>query len=268
MEFIELLQFPFLQRALVTGVLLALLLSLLGVFASLRGMAFFSEGIAHASLAGIAIAILAGVAPLPIALLWGVLVALGLFVLERRSVLSSDSLIGIFFTSSMALGVILMSLTQGYQPELLSFLFGSILTTNVTDLWVTLLATVLILAWLVPTLPQMTFLCLSEELAQVRGVKTQRQLLLFYVSLAVSTVLAVKLLGIILVSALFILPSATARFFATTFAGYVRWSVVVALVQVLLGIVFSLLFDLPTGATIVLTGTGLFLLGWMTSLSR
>ena len=112
MFFQDLLQFPFLQRAVMASVLIAPMLASLGVFVTLRGMALFGEGIAHASLAGIAIAVLAGMAPLPIAIAWAIFVALALFWFERKTRLSSDTLIGIAFTASMALGVVLMSLTK------------------------------------------------------------------------------------------------------------------------------------------------------------
>ncbi|MFH1632008.1 MAG: metal ABC transporter permease, partial [bacterium] len=130
----ELLTYPFMQRALIAGAILGVLLASLGVLATLRKMAFFGEGVAHASLAGIAIAVLAGFTPLPFAIAWAVLIAVIIYTLERATKLPSDTLIGILFTASMALGVILIGQTQGYQPELLSFLFGSILTIKSIDL--------------------------------------------------------------------------------------------------------------------------------------
>lgn len=252
------------QRALLAGAMLAVLLAGLGVLATLRKMAFFGEGVAHASLAGIAIALLAGVAPLPVALLWAVAIAVVIFWLERSTKLPSDTVIGILFTASMALGVILMNATAGYQPELLSFLFGSILAIQTLDLIVIGVISVVILLWLSLSSRQLTYLSLSEESAKVAGIPVRLQLLAFYIALAITTVLGVKILGIILVSALIVLPPATARMLSHSFKQYVAFSIVVAEITILLGLVLSFMLDLPSGAVIVLVGTAIFLLAVIT----
>ena len=257
---IEMLSYPFMQRAFIAGIFLGLLLASLGVLATLRKMAFFGEGIAHASLAGIALAIFAGMSPLPIAIAWAVLVAVIIYWLERSTQLSSDTLIGILFTASMALGVIIMSQTAGYQPELISFLFGSILTIRPSDLWVIGLCSVIILAWLIPSLKQLTYLSLNEDAARIAGMKTKTQTLLFYIALAVATVLGVKILGIVLVSALIVLPAATGRLLSSSFRSYMWMSLLVSELIIVIGLALSYVYDLPSGATIVLTGAGLFFL--------
>jgi zinc transport system permease protein len=257
---LEILTFPFMQRALIAGAILGVLLASLGVLATLRKMAFFGEGIAHASLAGIAIAIIAGSNPLLIALLWAIAIAILIFFLERSTKLPSDTLIGILFTASMALGVIIMSFTPGYQPELLSFLFGSILTITTSDVIIISVMSVAIMTWLLMSLRQLTFLSLSEESAQVSGINTKMHTLLFYIALAIATVLGVKILGIILVSALIVLPPATSRMLSNSFSSYFALSIIVSEIVIIAGLVFSYLFDLPTGATIVLTGTALFVI--------
>ena len=258
MPLLELLSFPFLQRTILAGLMLGLLLACLGVFVMLRRMAFFGDGIAHASLAGIAIALLAGLAPLPVGLVWALLVAMIIFWLEKKSKLPTDSLIGILFTSSMALGVILMRFTPGYQPDLVSYLFGSILSIQVSDLWITAGLSTVILGWLFFFKRQLTFMSLTEEAAEVSGVKVSLHTLILYISLALATVLGVKVLGIVLVSALLILPPATSRLLAKNFKQYFTLSIIIAELTILIGLLTSFYFDLPSGATIVLTGTLLF----------
>lgn len=252
------------QRAVIAGIFLGILLASLGVFVSLRNMAFFGEGIAHASLAGIALAILAGVSPLPIAMLWAVLLALLIFFLEQKTHLSIDTMIGIFFTASMALGVVLMNATTGYQPELISFLFGSILAVSSSDLILIGICTIVIMTWLLLSQRQLTFLSLSEEQAIVSGVPVRIQTALFYVALAVATVLGVKILGIILISALLIIPPAISRLSTASFRSHLLWSVLFSECIIFFGLAFSFYFDLPSGATIVLLGTLVFFLltGW------
>lgn len=258
--FLEMLSFSFMQRALAAGALLGILLASLGVIATLRKMAFFGEGVAHASLAGIAIAVFAGLAPLPFAIGWAVLIAILIYSLERSTKLPSDSLIGILFTASMAIGVIVMSLTQGYQPELLSFLFGSILTIRDIDLYIIFGASVVILTWLGFSMRQLTYLSLTEESAAVSGIPVKLQTLLFYIALAISTVLGVKILGIVLVSALIVLPPATSRMISWSFRSYMYLAMIIAEFVILTGLVLSYFWDLPSGAVIVLVGTFAFLL--------
>lgn len=258
MILLEMLSYPFMQRALIAGAILGILLASLGVIATLRKMAFFGEGVAHASLAGIAIAVLSGFAPLPVAIAWAVIVAVSIYSLERTTKLPSDTLIGILFTASMALGVILISFTNGYQPELISFLFGSILTISDSDLIVISSTSAVILFWFFASLPQLTFLSLSEEQAVVSGIKTKQQTLLFYIALAVATVLGVKILGIVLVSALLVLPPAISRIGSTSFKSYFTGSIFVSEFVILTGLILSYLYDLPSGAVIVLVGACLF----------
>lgn len=260
MELIEMLSLPFMQRAFISGAALGILLAALGIFVTLRKMTFFGDGVAHSSLAGIAIAVVAGLAPLPVALLWGLLVALLIYWLERSTRLPSDTLIGIFFTASMALGVVIMSFTQGYQPELLSFLFGSILAVNSTDIAIILVMSAMIMIWYVLSFRQLTYMSISEEKAAVSGVPVNIQNAVFYIALAFATVLGVKILGIILVSALLVLPPATSKLIASSFRNHVIASLVISEVVIFAGLITSFVLDLPSGATIVLLGTAVFFL--------
>jgi zinc transport system permease protein len=260
MILIEMFGYPFMQRAFAAGAILALLLAALGIFMTLRKMSFFGDGIAHASLAGIAIAVLAGWAPLPVALIWTVIVAIGIYWLERSTKLPSDTLIGILFTASMSFGIILFSFTRGYQPELMTYLFGSILAVKTIDLITIAAISIVILAWLFASLRTLTYMSLSEESAAVSGEPVRFQTAALYVALALATVAAVKVLGIILVSALLILPSATSRMLTHDFRGHLIFSLIIAELVVGAGLIFSFLFDLPSGATIVIVGTIIFFL--------
>jgi len=257
---LEMFSYPFMQRAFISGVLLGILLASLGIFVTVRKMAFFGDGIAHSSLAGIAVAVLAGLAPLPVALVWALLVALLIWRLERSTRLPSDTLIGVFFTASMALGIVLMSFTHGYQPELVSFLFGSILAIQPSDLIITGLLSTVIMIWIIASFRSLTFMSLAEDNASVAGVDVKLQTAALYVALALATVLGVKILGIILVSALIILPTAIGRILSGSFRGYVIASMLLSEAMILVGLTLSYLYDLPSGATIVLVGTAIFFL--------
>ena len=257
---LEILTYPFMQRAVVGGIILGVLLAFLGVFMVLRRMSFFGDGVAHASLAGIAIGILAGVSPLATAIVFAAVVAIIISVLEIKSKLSSDAIIGVMFTTSMALGVILMSFNAGYQPELVSFLFGNILAIKTSELIVMLVLAVVITFFLCTSYKKLALLAFDAESAKIKGINVSLYHLLFSISLAVAVVLGVKILGIVLVSALLIIPSATAKLFSKSFKSLVISSVVIAEITILLGLLVSYIFDLPSGAVIVVCGFGLFLL--------
>jgi zinc transport system permease protein len=256
---LEILQFPFMQRALLAGIVLAVLLALLGTFVVLRRMAFFSDGIAHASLAGVAAGILLAMNPLIAALLASALFAILIYILEKRYQITSDAAIGMLFTSGLALGVILLSLKSGYQPELVSFLFGNILSITPGEMWLTVIGGAVIIVVSLTFFKSLILFSLDSEMAYLQGVKTNLLQPALYVGLAMSVVLGIKVLGIILVSALLIIPVTTAKLFSKSFKMLVVTNVFLALVTVLTGIVLSYYLDLPTGPTIVLTGTVIFI---------
>ncbi len=264
----ELLQLPFMQRALVAGLVLGILLSYLGIFVTLRKMAFFSDGIAHAALAGAAIGLLTRFSPLLSALLFSMLLAALVYWLEKKSSLSSDAIIGILFTSGMALGVVLISLRPGYQPELISYLFGNILAIRRQDLALIIVLAVVILAFIFSHKRKLTLLALDREMACMAGINPDLYELLLYVMLACALVLGIRVLGIILVSAILIVPVSTARLLCRSFRALTWWTVLIAEFTVLAGLLLSYFLDLPTGAVIVLSGSALFSLAFLASSLR
>ncbi len=257
----ELFAYPFVQRALLAGIFSGALLAVLGIFVVLRKMAFFSDGIAHTALAGVAIALLVGQQPLLWAVGVGVIFSLAIYFLEKKTDIAPDSLIGILFTSSLALGVVFMNFKKGYQPDLLSFLFGNILTIRSEELWVIIPLAAVILCVVLFNFSKYLFICLNDEIARVSGIHTEIFRLMLYVLLAVSTILAIKMFGIILVSALLIIPVSFSKLFARSAKSLLALSILFVEVIVIGGSLISLYFNLPTGAVIVLTGTVLFIAG-------
>lgn len=259
--FAEMFQYPFMQRAFAVGIFLGALLACLGVFVVLRRMAFFSDGIAHASLAGIAAGVLAGVNPLVPALVVSVLFAIGMYVMEKKTRLATDTVIGIIFTSGMALGVLLMSRKAGYQPELISFLFGNILAIRSSELPLIFLLGAAVGLFLVLKWRQITLVAVDREMAYLAGIKSERIQLLMYVVLAVAVVLGIKILGVVLVSALLVIPVSVAKLISGSFQRLVLWSVLVSESIVITGLALAYFLDLPAGAVIVLCGSALFFAG-------
>ena len=254
----ELLQYPFIQRAFIAGIILAVVLSFLGVFIILRRMAFFADGIAHASLAGVAVGILFSFNPILTAVVLTAVFAAVIYLLEQKYKLTSDVAIGILFTSGMALGVLLISLTPGYQPELMSFLFGNILSISMDEIWILIVVGGFVVAFLSIYLRSLTLMSFDKESAYLVGIKVEFLQLALYVVTAVAVVLGIKVLGIILVSALIIIPVAIGKLFARSFKSLIGLSFFISLMMVILGLFASIYLDWPSGPTIVLTGTLLF----------
>jgi zinc transport system permease protein len=262
---IELLQLPFMQRAIIAGAVLGVVLAYLGVFVTLRKMAFFSDGIAHAALAGAAIGLLTRFSPLLSALIFSMVLAGLIYWLEKKSNLPSDSIIGILFTSGMALGIILISLRRGYQPELLAYLFGNILAIRRQDLALIALLSLLIMGFILTQKRKLTLLTLDREMAYMAGVNPDLYQLLLYIMLAAALVMGIRVLGVILVSAILIIPVSSARLLSRSFKTLVWWTVGISEGVMIGGLLISYYLNLPSGAVIVLTGSTVFALAFAAS---
>lgn len=254
----DFLEYPFMLRALLAGSAVALVLGWLGTFVVTKKMSFIGDGLAHASLAGIALALLVGWAPLPIAIILAVLVAVIIYFLEKKTGLSGDTAIAIMFTTGMALGIILLHYYQGYQPELISYLFGNILAINYQDLYFILAGSAIILLLLSIFYRRLLFATVDPIGAYLAGIKPWIYDLLLYIMAAVAIILSLKLVGIILVSALLVMPSAIARFYTTSFKAFSLLAAVISWLIVFIGLTASYHLDWPSGATIILAGSLLF----------
>lgn len=256
------------MSTLIAALIIAIALSFLGVFVHLKRMSFFSDGIAHASLAGIAIGILAGVNPLWTALAVGIAFVVGLFLLEKKTTISPDAGIGILFTAGMALGVTLLSRKEGAEEMLEDVLFGDIqsLTTNTAFLIAGLGIVIIVL--LVVFAKPLTLLVLDRDEAWLRGVATNALELCLYIVLAVATVLGSKLLGILLVSALLIIPPAAAKLFAKSFRIFLAGSLVFGVATMLAGLILAERLAMPPGAVVILTATAFFGILFISHLCR
>lgn len=257
---IDIFLLPFMQRAVISGLMIALLLGSLGVFVAIRHLSFLGDGIAHASLAGVALALLVGWMPTVVALCLSVILALSIYAMERHSRISSDTAIGILFTTGMALGIILLHFIPGFKPELISYLFGNILSIQTQDMIITYGVGIPVFIGTVLLSKRLTFVLLDEEGAYLSGLMPSRYILALYVLTSLSIVLSIKLIGIILVSALLITPSAIGQTLASSFKSFQWQSALWACFIVLIGLYASVILDLPSGATIIMTGTTLFVL--------
>jgi len=245
-------------RAIIAGIIVAVLLGWLGVFVVIRRMSFIGDGIAHSSLAGVAMALLFSWSPMLTAILFAIFIASLIYFLEKKTKINSDVAIAIMFTGGMAIGIIMLHFYQGYQPELISYLFGNILTINNYDLGSIIVFGFLILIILVSSHRKIFFSTFDSTGAYLSGIKIWFYDLMLYIMTAVTIVLSIKLIGIILVSALLVIPSAIAKPFSKSFQVFTVLTIINSIFIVLSGLILSYYLDLPSGAVIVLFGIFVF----------
>ena len=254
---IEALQYSFMQKALLAGLAVGFLASYYGVFVVQRGLSFLGNGLAHAAFGGVALGILLGTQPFWVAVPFTVAVALAITFVRDRSRLGSDTVIGIFFAVSMALGIIFLSLKQGWSVDAHKYLFGNILAVSTEDLYV--IGLVLFLAMITQFLwGRWAYATFDREIAMADRLPVRKHDYILSVLIAVTVVMAVKVVGIVLVSAFLVIPAASARLVARTFTGMTILSVAMGVSTSLAGLAASYYLGRPSGATIVLTQGLLF----------
>jgi len=259
MEYLfELLSLSFVQRGLIAGLLTALLCALVGMLTVLRGSALYGDALAHASLAGVASALLLGLNPLLGAFIYALVVAFILTFLQNKSNLAIDNLIALVLPVSMGLAVILLSFFSGYQPELISYLFGSLLSVSWTDIGILSLVTIVVLGIFAWYKEKLLFVFFDPEYAFISKIKVNRINLIYNLLLALTVVTAIQTVGVILVNALLVIPTTIVRLFAPSIKAMLIFTPIVALVITLTGILFSFVFDLPTGPTIAVISGVIF----------
>lgn len=255
---IEALSSPFMQKAFFAGLLVSLLTGIISAFIVLRKMSFVGAGIAHAAFGGVAIGFLIGINPLITAAVYAAFVAVGIDFTARKGKLSEDVSIGIFFSVSMALGVALIGLSGAYNVDLFGYLFGNILAISRNDIVLTTVLFVIVTGIMIFFLREFFLITYNEELALVSGIRVKTLNVLFLVSVAVSIVVSIRIVGIILVSALLVIPGATARLFAKGLASLILISCVVGAVSIIAGLFISYEYNVAPGACIVLTAALIF----------
>lgn len=255
MDLIEILSYGFIQRALLAGTLIALLCSVLGVFLVLRRLSLIGDGLAHVTFGSTAVALalkLYSSAALLVSLPVVLLASLGILKLIERARLSGDAAIGIVSAVGISTGIMLASAGGGYNVDLLSFLFGNILSINREEVLIAAGLFCLVMLLLGLFFNDLLAITFNEELARVSGVRTRLINAVLVMLTALSVVLAMKLVGIMLISSLLILPAVSALQLARSFKACIALAALQGGGSVVTGIFISFLTNLPTSATIVL----------------
>lgn len=260
---IEIFSFTFMQKAFLIGIMVSLISGLVSVFVVLRKMSFIGAGISHAAFGGVAIGFFAGINPVITAIAYCIMVALGIAVLSKKGKISEDASIGIFFATSIALGIVLISLSKKYTLDLFGYLFGNILAITDGEVLLSIITSVVVAIGILLFLKELFLITYDEEIARVSGISVGAINIFFLIILSISIVITMKIIGIILVSALLVIPGATAQLFARNLSSMIFISCGVAVLSTVTGLFLSYYFDSAPGGSIVLTAAAIFLLAFI-----
>ena len=254
----EIFQYGFAIRGLEAGLIIGLIAPLIGMFLVLRRYSLIADTLAHVSLAGIAIGFLLGVNPIITAIGSTVLSSVIIERLRLSRKVYGESALAIFLSGSLALAVVLISFSRGFNVGLLNYLFGSIVTVTQTDVYViaglgAVVATILFLLY-----KELVYITFDEESAQVSGIPTRLINTVLIVLAALTVSLSIPIVGVLLISALMVIPVVTALQFRQSFVKTIIIAEMVSLFSVLVGIVTSFYLNLSTGGTIVLIALLIF----------
>lgn len=258
-------KYQYLQNALAAAIMVGIICGIMGCFIILRGMALMGDAISHAVLPGVVIAYFLGVSFFIGAVVTGVLTALSIGYIAQNSKIKDDTAIGIMFTATFALGVVLITLRRGTGVCLWHILFGNVLAVSRADLMMTVIIGVIVLTCIFLFYKQLLLSTFDPTLAEAIGFPTKLIHYLLMLMLSLVTVASLQTVGIILVVAMLITPGATAYLLTNRLVEMLLLAVVFGVFSSIVGLYFSFIYDVATGASIVLAASVLFALSFFFS---
>lgn len=259
-EFIHMLSYPFIARALIVGILVSLCAALLGVSLILKRYSMIGDGLSHVGFGSLAVAQVLGFSPLAFSVPVVVLVAVLLLRLSESGKIKGDAAIAIVSTGALAFGVMVISVTNGANTDLVNYMFGSILAMSEADVALSIVLSVAVLILYAFFYNKIFAVTFDETFARATGKKTAVYNTILAVLTAVTVVLGMRMMGALLISALVIFPGLTAMRFCRSFAGVTVCALIVSVVCFCLGISISYFFEAPAGASVVLVNMVAFFL--------
>jgi zinc transport system permease protein len=240
------------QRALVSGIAVAISCSVIGLFLVLRRQSLFGDALSHVAFGGIAIGLFINIYPIWTAFIVSVLAALGITKLRQSTKIPADSAVAVLLSSGLAIGVVLIGLAGGFSLDLYSFLFGSILLISSQDQGMILIITAIVLVIMYKVYRKLMYIAFDEEQANVSGIDTTKLNYVFIVLASVTVITSLRLVGVLLISSLIVIPNITAMTFGKGFKKTALISIIIAVLSVIGGIVISYIMNLAPGGTIVI----------------
>ena len=264
----EMLSYPFVVRALVGGILVSLCCALLGVSLVLKRYSMIGDGLSHVSFGALSIAVAAGWSPLKVSIPLVVLAAFFLLRITEHGKVKSDAAIAMISASSLAIGIIVTSLTTGMTTDVSSYMFGSILAMSREDVILSAVLSIIVLCLFVFCYNKLFAVTFDENFAKATGVNVELYNVLIAVLTAVTIVLGMRMMGAMLISSLVIFPALTAMRLFKSFRGVILCAAVTAVVCFCVGLLISFAWSTPVGATVVAADLVLFLLSCVAASAR
>jgi zinc transport system permease protein len=252
MGILNALSYGFVQRALAAGLFISILCAVLGVFLVLKRFSLIGDGLAHVAFGGVALGLFLGVYPFYVAVPVAMVGSLGILMVTEENKVFGDAAIGIISSVGMAGGILLASLAGGFNVDLFSYLFGNILSVSGAEVAFSVILSLLVIGLVCLFYYDLLSITFDEEYARASGINTRLMNRVLILLTAVSVVLAVKVVGAVLVSSLLVLPAATALQLSGSFRSTIFLAAFCSVLSVSLGLLLSFIFNLPSGATIIM----------------
>ena len=259
MTILEVLEFGFMQRAIISGIAVAAICSVIGLFLVLRKHSLFGDAMSHVAFGGLSIGLFLNLYPIWTAYAFTLIAALGITKMTDSIKIPPDSSVAILLSSGLAVGIVLISLSGGFSLDLFSFLFGSILLISTQDTIAIVFLSVAILSIIAIMYRRLMYITFDEKQAGVSGINVKLVNYVFIVLAALTVVTSIRLVGVLLISALIVLPNITAILFGRGFKKTAMISIGIAIASVVLGIIISYLANVAPAGAIVLTSMAIFL---------
>lgn len=257
---LNIFQYGFVLRGLEAGLIIAAIAPLIGIFLVLRRYSLISDSLAHVSLAGVAMSLILGINPMIGAILTTVISSVFIEKLRTSRKVFGESALSIFLSGSLAVAVILIGLARGFNIRLFNYLFGSLVTVIQQDVYIIGGLAVVVVGLVLKYYKELVYITFDEESAKVAGIKTTNINLLLIILAAFTVSLAIPIVGVLLISALIVVPVVSALQYKKSFRQTIIIAEVFSVLSVLLGIISSFYLNLPTGATIVIVTLIFFIL--------
>lgn len=254
----DILQYTFFQNALIGALLTSILCGFVGTYIVTRRLVFISGGITHASFGGIGIGVFAGINPILSAMVFAILSAFGVQWVSRKKDVRKDSAIAMFWTLGMSVGIICCFLTPGFMPDLPSFLFGSILAIDSTDLWLLAGLTLFVALLFTFLLRPIQTIAFDSTFAKSQHLPVTAIEYMMMTLIAMTIVATIKMVGIVLAISLLTIPQMTANLFTYSYKRMIGASIVIGCIDCIVGLYASYLLNVPSGATIIFVSIILF----------
>ena len=258
--FQEIFKQDFMIKALITGIFIAISCSLLGVFLVLKNMSLIGDGLAHVSFAAIAIGLLVSDKPIIISIPIVIVASFLVLLLKEKAKIDADATIGLLSSFSIAVGVIIASVAKGFNIDLFSYLFGSILFISPSEMILSGILAIILIVLVLLFYNDLFSITFDENFAKISGIKVRRINYLLSVLISVTIVLGIRIVGTMLISSLIVFPSVSALQISKGFKRTLMFSVLFSMIAVVLGIIFSYILNVPTGALIVVVNAIIFLI--------